>query len=252
MGSFEGLAEVYAKARRGYPAEMRSHLVRAGALTTASTVVDLGTGTGQLASMAAVVAAKVIAIDPEPDMVRVGQAGTHECSEIRWALGSDRDILRLVDPPIDLVLIGNAFHHMEQATLLTDLDELVAAAGFVVICSSSVPVWLQDADWSRALREQLGAELGRPIGPGGVPDHDADTVALGQSRFNEVERWTLEQDHARSVDSIVGEVVSSASGAIDFDAAHRLGHALAPFLTNGLATEHVRTTALIASRPHGE
>lgn len=106
-------------------------------------VVDLGAGTGQLATMAATVAAEVIAIEPEPDMVRVGQRATAELPAVRWMLGADRDLLELLAQPVDLVLIGNAFHHMNHVRLLADLDSLVGPSGAVVVCTSSIPVCLR-------------------------------------------------------------------------------------------------------------
>ena len=47
----------------------------------------------------------------------------------------------------------------------------------------------------------------------------------------------------------MGEVASSASGAIDDEAATRLVAVLEPHLTDGAVTESVETTALVARRP---
>lgn len=249
MGSFDGVADIYEKARHGYPSELRDHLVRIGALEANSAVVDLGAGTGQLATMAASVASDVVAIDPEPDMVQVGQRATAGLPAIRWVSGADRDILKLLARPVDLVLMGNAFHHMDQVTLLVDLDSLVAPSGAVVVCATSIPVWLQDTEWSATLRHQLSQELGRPISKAGVPDHESDMAVLSSSPFSDVDRWLLTRDQRRSAESIVGEVLSSASGAIEDAATERLLSALEPYLTNGSVTENVKTTALIARRP---
>lgn len=249
MGSFDGVADIYERSRHGYPDELREHLLRIRALRDDSAVVDLGAGTGQMATMAAEVASKVVAIDPEPDMVRVGREVTSDHPAIQWMLGADRDVFELLAPPVDLVLIGNAFHHMDQAELLTNLDSLVTPSGFVVICSTSIPVWLQDTDWSRALRHQLRQELGRPISGGGTPDHESDMAVLDSSPFSDVETWVFAEERQRSGQSVVGEVVSSASGAIETRSADRLLAALKPYLTDGAVTENVTTTALIARRP---
>jgi SAM-dependent methyltransferase len=249
MGSFDGMADIYHESRHGYPPELRDHLVRIGALADDSVVVDLGAGTGQLATMAADVAAEVIAIDPEPDMVRVGRRATAELPTVRWVLGADRDLLELLTRPVDLVLIGNAFHHMNRVRLLADLDSLVAPSGAVVVCSASIPVWLHDTAWSTALRQQLSRELGRPIGEAGTPNHESDMAVLSRSPFSDVERWVWSQDHHRRAENVLGEILSSASGAIDEAAAERLLSILEPYLVNGTVPENVQTTALIARRP---
>ncbi len=242
------MAEVYQRARRDYPRELLDHLADTGLLRRDMTVLDLGAGTGQLAKLAATVANRVIAMDPEPDMVRVGQQATAGLG-IQWVTGGDADVASAVPTPIDLVVIANAFHHMSRERLLTDLDSSIGPAGAVVICSSSIPVWLQTVDWSVALRAALGDELGRPIGSSGVPDHASDLSLLRASPFGDVGEWVYERTEQRSIEDAVGEIVSSSSGAIDSSAAARLLDVLKPFAVDGAVTETVRTTALTARRP---
>ncbi len=249
MGSFDGLADVYEEARLRYPPELCDHLVAVNVLRPESHVIDLGAGTGQLARLMASVASRVTAIDPEPDMVRIGMQATRGIEQISWLVGADNDLASLVGSPVDLVVIGNAFHHMAQRDLLADLDNMVCSSGAVVICSSSVPVWLQDTDWSRDLRSALSAELGREVSSGGTPDHVSDSAVLGASSFSAVAEWVFERDQRRSVQNIVGEVVSSASGAIDEAAAARLTDTVTAHAEGGTITELVKTTALIAQRP---
>lgn len=249
MGKFDGVAATYDKARHRYPDELRDHLVQTDVLRSDCVVVDLGAGTGQLATMAAGVASQVLAIDPEPDMVHVGRQATIGRPNVQWKLGADRDVRNLILDPVDLVLIGNAFHHMDQSTLLGDLESVVAPGGAVVVCSTSIPVWLQSTDWSTTLRERLSQELGRAVGNGGVPNHDSDVLVLGASRFSNVETWMFVRDQQQTGESIVGEVISSASGAISDRAGERLLAALEPYLTEGAIVENVKTTALVARRP---
>ena len=248
MGLFAGVADVYNESRHCYPPELRDYLVNLGALRPGSLVLDLGAGTGQLAMLAIEVAANVVAMDPESDMVRVGRRATSDRPRIRWVTGGDRDVLRLLDPPIDLVLIGNAFHHMDQPSLLHDLHSLISPAGTVVICSSSIPVWLQETDWSEALRVALREVLGRPVDASGVPDHGSNARTLSASPFSNVEEWVYERSRLRSANNLIGELVSSASGAIDGPGSELLRAALAPYLTEGSVQEVVKTTALVARR----
>lgn len=107
----------------------------------------------------------------------------------------------------------------------------------------------QDTDWSIALRQQLSRELGRPISSAGTPDHESDVAVLTHSPFSDVERWLWTREQNRRAQSIVGEVLSSASGAIDEAAAERLLSTLERYLVNGMVPEKVETTALIARRP---
>jgi len=244
---FAGVGEIYSEARRGYPLELVQHLEFRGLLHAGACVLDIGSGTGQLALLTCEVATTVVALEPEPDMVDVGKRSTADHANVEWQLGRDADVRRLFGrgEPFDLVTIGNAFHHMDRSRLLDDLDAVVTDSGCVAICSSGVPAWLQSADWSVALRSVFAMTADRS----GVPDHDADIVLLSNSAFSTVERWTFERLERRGVDSIVGELLTSASGLIDPERAQRLHDVLAPFAPNGAVLEQVSATALIATRP---
>ena len=251
MGSFDGVAEDYQEARRSYPDALRERLVSEGLLGSQSVVVDLGAGTGQLARLLAVVAREVVAIEPESDMVRVGTEATADFDNVRWQQGSDSDVPRILGHRfVDLVAIGNAFHHLDQPVLLRTLDQHIEDGGAVAVCSSSTPVWLQDAEWSAALRSVLSTELGADVGSrAGVPDHHAEALVLADSPFAVVDKWVDERSERRSCESVVGELVSSASGRISPAAAIRLRTAIEPFASSGFVQETVTATALVARRP---
>ena len=250
VGAFEGVAEIYEESRLGYPIELQTHLVDTGALTRHSLVVDLGAGTGQLVRLVAAVAARVVAIEPEADMLGVGQQVTGGLSNVRWVQGRDSDLRRhFAAGEIDLVMIGNAFHQMDQRRLLQDLDLLVSPDGAVCIAVSSVPVWLQDSDWSLALRSALEDELG-PLDGSGVPDTDANAAVLIDSAFSDVSVWSFEQPGTRTCECVLGEIVSSASGRLSRPVLDRLRDAIEPFADHGEFPEVVRTTGAIASRPN--
>ncbi len=125
-------------------------------------------------------------------------------------LGGWGECAELIAPliTVEVVLIGNASHHMDQPSLLEDLDEVVAPDGAVVVCSTSIPVWLQDSDWSATLRRHLSEQLGRTVSRNGVPNDDSDLVVVATSSFADVETWVFSQEQRRTGESIVGEVMS--------------------------------------------
>lgn len=250
LSSFEDVAETYEEARHGYPVDLRTHLIGIRALSPRSLVVDLGAGTGQLARLVAPAAAEVVAVEPEADMLRVGRQVTAGLFNVRWVRGRHADLRRCFAPAgIDLVVIGNAFHHMDQHQLLQDLDLLVHPDGGLCVATSSVPVWLQDCDWSLALRSALEAELG-PLDGSGVPDTDATATLLLNSAFSEVSTWALEQPGKRTSESVIGEIVSSASGRLSAAVLDRLRAVTESFADHGELAETIRTTAVIAYRPN--
>ncbi len=248
-GSFARLGEVYRSSRRGYPPELIGHLEHLGVAGPRSRVLDIGAGTGQLTLALAASVESVVALEPEPDMVRVGEHATAHYANVQWGRGRDVDVGPLFGTDaFDLAVIGNAFHHLQGPQLLVDLDDVVSERGAVMVCSTSTPVWLQRSDWSVALRRALEDQLGRSVDASGVPDHREDAAVLGRSSFAAVRWWIDERSELRSLDSVIGEVVSSASGAIDERRAAALRRTLETYATGDAVNEQVVATALIASR----
>lgn len=88
---FAGTAAYYRQYRLQYPdtlfAFLKSHLQ----LTSQNKILDLGCGTGQIAIPLAKLGLKLVAIDPDSDMLSEGRNAEkeHGCLDISWMEGSD-------------------------------------------------------------------------------------------------------------------------------------------------------------------
>ena len=69
-----------------------------------------------------------------------------ECPALRGLLG---------DNSVAAVTIGQALHWMEPRSLFRAIIPLVRPGGGVAVVTNGTPLWLQDTDWSRALRDHL-------------------------------------------------------------------------------------------------
>jgi Methylase involved in ubiquinone/menaquinone biosynthesis len=94
-------------------------LVQLTELDRAARVLDLGCGPGQLALALAPHAGEVVAVDPEPEMLRIAAENAAAAGlEIRFVEGSSADIgpgLDLGPGRFHLAVIGRAFHWMDRA-----------------------------------------------------------------------------------------------------------------------------------------
>lgn len=126
---FDRAVDHYVAARLDYAPALIDWLVReTGA--AGKRVLDLGCGPGFIANAIAPHVAEVIGLDPSPKMIEAARADA--APNARFELGSSED-LSAVQGPVQLVTIGRAFHWMNRAQTLADLDPLIAPTGAIAL-----------------------------------------------------------------------------------------------------------------------
>lgn len=258
---FRSTAPYYARYRPGYPREFFDYLVERFGLDGTQQVLDLGSGTGQIALPLAAHVAQVYAVDPEPSMLTEGRQLAEErgIGNIDWTVGHSYKLTELDLPVLDLVTMGAAFHWMDRDTVLSELDRRIAPGGGVVVVSGGAPA-SQEPPWVDTITKVRTRYLGAARRAGSRiythPDEDHADV-LRRSAFSQVETrewdWTLDRD----LDSLVGLQFSYSFSApaqfqderqrADFERDLRV--ALAEQVPSGVFREQIRTQALIATRP---
>jgi predicted acetyltransferase/SAM-dependent methyltransferase len=71
---FDRIADLYDRARPGYPAEVVAELVRTCAITSDSSIIEIGCGTGQLTRDLAPTGASILAIEPGESLAALARA----------------------------------------------------------------------------------------------------------------------------------------------------------------------------------
>lgn len=162
-------AGLYHRYRHGYPDAVIHVLVDAFRLTGQDVIVDLGCGTGQLTLPMAHRVRAVIGMDVELAMLEHAQQAARDADvrNVTWMLGADADLpaLRRVlgDRSVGAVTIAQALHWMNHQDLFRAVVPLVRPGGGVAVVTNGTPLWLQETDWSRALRDFLEHRLGTKL-----------------------------------------------------------------------------------------
>ncbi|MFE9749318.1 class I SAM-dependent methyltransferase [Saccharothrix saharensis] len=258
LGFRGDVADYYHRYRRGYPPEAFDVLAEVFGLTRDDVAVDLGCGTGQVTVPLAGRVRAVVGVDPEPDMLAHGRraAGEQGLVNVSWVVGSDADVpaLRaaLGDGSVGVVTIGQALHWMRHDDLFDAVFPLVRSGGGVAVLTNGTPLWLQDADWSRALRAFLEEWLGTPAGGACGTDEESQARyrrSLTAAGFR-VEVHGVDYTDTPDVESVVGGVLSALPAdrlPADRQAfTDRIRHALEP---HAPFTEHVHVTVLTGVKP---
>jgi SAM-dependent methyltransferase len=250
------VVDFYHRYRRGYPPSIIDLLVQAFELTQDDIVVDLGCGTGQLALPIAGRVRAVVGVDPEADMLlRARRAASEQgVTNVTWMVGADTDMptlgALLGSRTVGAVTIGQALHWMNRDELFRSLVPLARPGGGVAVVTNGAPLWLQDTEWSRALRLCLEQRLGSRV------THTCGTDRASQRRYRDsltaagfdVGEGSVDYTDELDLDQIVGGVYSALS--VDQlpapeqrpDFAEQVRHALkqhVPF------TEHIRVAVLV-------
>jgi SAM-dependent methyltransferase len=253
-GRFHRLAEVYARGRPPYPALLARRVAAFLGLDGSQDVLDLGTGPGFLALDFHPFARRVIAVDPEPEMLRVAAEIAHrKGSDIEFVQGSSATI----GPDLGrfrAVTIGRAFHWMDRAVTLDSLNGIIEPGGAVVLFGDSYPAVPANA-WHPKFKKILDAFA--------VDDPARDALTRGKdheailliSAFSHLERVSVLERRTTPMDNMVDRALSFARawdgrpGSRADQLGQEIRSALTPFLADGAVHEVIEGTALIARRP---
>lgn len=218
LGFSGDVADYYARFRRGYPDQVLDSVREFFELTPDDRALDLGCGTGQLAVPLASRVGSVIGMDPEPDMLRLARqaAARRGIGNATWLLGGDTDIPALGTllgrGSLATAVIGQALHWMRHEELFRRLLPLFRPRGGVAVAANGTPLWLQDSEWSMALRAHLeryfDTELKASCGTG-AQDRLRYAHALEDAGFEGVHETVVSYTDELTLDQVVGGVFSA-------------------------------------------
>ena len=250
---FRSAAAHYLAGRTPYPPRLIDLVAHLAGLTERDRVLDLGCGPGILAGAFAPLAAEVVAIDPEPEMLRIARA-EFASGRISFIQGSSFD-LALTLGRFRLVTMGRSFHWMDRADTLRRLDGMVEPDGTLALFNSQtadVPDNAWAADYRALMRRYAENDTSHNRRrDGGWVHHES---ILLDSAFSELTEVSVIERLSVSVPQLIDRAFSRSSTAPDRlgDAAPKLAQEiealLAPLATDGMLAEVITVSSLLARR----
>jgi SAM-dependent methyltransferase len=160
---FASAAEVYERARPSYPDDAIAWLVERTGMVPGTVVLDVGAGTGKLTRLLAPTGARVIAVEPIPEM----RALIEGAAEI---VDGTAEELPFADGFADVVTVAQAFHWFDLDRALPELQRVLRPGGHLALVWNSRdlsdPVQRGVEDLLASLRAEVpGQQLGRWRGP---------------------------------------------------------------------------------------
>jgi SAM-dependent methyltransferase len=154
---------VYERARPSYPDDAIAWLVERTGMVPGTVVLDVGAGTGKLTRLLAPTGARVIAVEPIPEM----RALIEGAAEI---VDGTAEELPFADGFADVVTVAQAFHWFDLDRALPELQRVLRPGGHLALVWNSRdlsdPVQRGVEDLLASLRAEVpGQQLGRWRGP---------------------------------------------------------------------------------------
>ncbi|ANZ35583.1 hypothetical protein BBK82_05300 [Lentzea guizhouensis] len=198
LGFSGEVADFYARFRPGYPPPVVDALVAKLGLTRDHAVLDLGCGTGQLAAPLSRHVRRVLAVDPEPDMLAHAPA----LPNVEWHLGSDADVPDL--GPFEAVVVGQALHWMDHERLFRE-----ARTEKFAIIANGTPLWRQHPAIRRVLEDWFHRPITADCGTDAVArQRYADALSRAGYRSHE---WAIGYTHEHTIEELAGSLFSAMS-----------------------------------------
>jgi SAM-dependent methyltransferase len=158
--SFEAVDALdYEDLRPGYALEAVRWVVERASVDRDSLVVDLAAGTGHLSRRFDELGIPVVAIEPARNLRRILQA---RLPSVRTIAGV-AERLPLGDASVDLVVVGNAFHHFDEARAFAGFRRVLAPGGAIAL------FWARSNDDRDPALAAIQREVARTVRRTGSP-----------------------------------------------------------------------------------
>jgi ubiquinone/menaquinone biosynthesis C-methylase UbiE len=258
---FRTAVAYYDRCRLDYPQRLLARVRDLAGLKSGDPVLDLGTGTGMLATGFAKLGLTVTAMDPEPDMLAAAAARARAAGvTVDLAAGGSAD-LRPGMGPYRLVTMGRSFHWMDRTATLALLDKIVVPEGGVALFHDAHPPVEENA-WFRtlcAIQDKFGRSVAAHVAErpmmkqaGG---HRRYEPFLFASAFTQLDGLSVTIRQPLTADDIVGRAFSMSISSRETlgpraeEFAATLNQALRELSPDGTFTEVAELVGLLARRP---
>lgn len=132
---FSGRVQAYLTYRPRFPREIVLFLREHGALPGGAVVADMGAGTGMLAEIFLEAGYRVLAVEPNDEMLEACRALGAQYRALEVVEGS-AEATTLPDASVDLIAVGRALHWFDWPSAHREFARILRPAGWVLNASN--------------------------------------------------------------------------------------------------------------------
>jgi ubiquinone/menaquinone biosynthesis C-methylase UbiE len=196
--SFDEVAELYEQARPSYPDEAVGWLADRLRIDRRSTVLDLGAGTGKLTRTLVPRAARVIAVEPGPEMLAQLRRAVPEAEAMLGAA----EAIPVPDGSVDAVVCGQSFHWFRTDEALREIRRVLRAGGGLGL------IWNRRSPEDPLQKEMT--TLLEPFVPPGRAPIEAPVAAFVRRTLGEIASHSVPFEEELDADALVNRIASTS------------------------------------------
>lgn len=129
---FSSKAQIYTHYRWDYAPAAIEAIFQITQISTASTIADIGSGTGMLARHFIGRVNSVFAVEPNPDMRRIAAEALGQAASF-YQLDGLAEATALPDQAIDLITVGRAIHWFDPEATRAEFRRILKPGGWLAI-----------------------------------------------------------------------------------------------------------------------
>ena len=224
---FASTAKYYMKFRPRYPQELLEKLIDTFKPDSEDVLLDLGCGTGELAIPLAGHFRKVIAWDPDPEMLALAKQNAQKqgVGNIVFEQKSSDDLPALTEK-VKVCVMGQSFHWMDGVNTLAEIKKHIHTGGGVAILGIKIGIHVHNPDgWiepipatalrNKAIYESVVKYLGVERRAGATTfktSYQPFAEMLKAAGFKGVSEQMFEEIRRRTIEETLGYIYSTSWG----------------------------------------
>lgn len=133
VNKFSGKAQIYNKYRSSYPTQCIDDIIATNPTNKNMIIADIGAGTGKLTELFLKRGIKVIAVEPNNDMINIAKENLREYENLIKFKEEPAESTKIADNSVDIVTVAQAFHWFDKESFKRECKRILKENGTIAI-----------------------------------------------------------------------------------------------------------------------
>ena len=133
VNKFTGKAKIYNKYRSSYPVQCIDDIIASNPSNKNMIIADIGAGTGKLTELFLKRGIKVIAVEPNHDMINIAKENLSEYGNLIKFNEESAENTKIENNSVDVITVAQAFHWFDKELFKNECRRILKENGNIAI-----------------------------------------------------------------------------------------------------------------------